>query len=232
MLKSKTYHSFIHMYTLNRQMKHRPIGHVPVHIVYRLAGSLPVSVIQELKRGREALFLQAEAKINALPDQVYKHFADQCLEEIGEGIENLLEKALHEKSNGPYHLKEEKLAKIVIDSWHWLVKEYGLYVYAICVMSNHVHVLLRGPEGESALDPALIMKTHKSFTANQCNKLLGTSGSSFWAPNYFDRDVREGTFTRVVWYILNNPFQAGLVQSWKDWPGTWLHPDFHDLFGG
>jgi len=33
-----------------------------------------------------------------------------------------------------------------------------------------------------------------------------------------------------MWYVLNNPVKAGLVKNWKDWPATYLNPDFDLLF--
>jgi len=32
-----------------------------------------------------------------------------------------------------------------------------------------------------------------------------------------------------VYYILMNPVKAGLVDDWRDWPGTYLSPNFYGL---
>jgi REP element-mobilizing transposase RayT len=218
------------MSTLPRQIKHRPIGLTPVHITIRLKDSLPRKELDRLMQEREALYVAAEKEIDALPNEVFAVVSKRYLQQIAEDFELIFDQALHEKSNGPYHLAKPDVRQVIFDSWHWLAEHHGLYVYAICIMSNHVHILVRGPEGQSPLDPAMIMKGHKSFTSRECAKLLDRVGEAFWEKNYFDRDVREGTFTRVMWYILNNPVSAGLVDHWEDWPGTWLHPDFDDLF--
>ena len=35
---------------------------------------------------------------------------------------------------------------------------------------------------------------------------------------------------RVMWYVVNNPVKAGLVNRWSDWPYTWVHPEYVRLF--
>lgn len=218
------------MKSLPRQIKHRPIGLVPVHITTRLKDSIPRKELDRLFAKRESLFAAAEKEIGALPDEVFEVVAGRKLQQVAEDFELLFDTALHEKSNGPYHLSHPAIRQIVLDSWQWIAENYSVYIYAICVMSNHVHVLVRGLEAQPEVDPALMMKAQKGFTSRACSKILGMKGGAFWEPGYYDRDVRDGTFTRVMWYILNNPVAAGLVEHWTDWPGTWLNPDFDDLF--
>ncbi|MBC6995914.1 transposase [Neolewinella lacunae] len=218
------------MKTLPRQIKHRPIGMVPVHITTRLKGSIPRKELDKLLAKRESLFASAEKEMESVPDEVFEAVASNKLQEVAEEFELLFDASLHEKSNGPYHLKNPAIREIILDSWHWITKHHGVYVYAICVMSNHVHVLVGGVEDKPEVDPARMMKAQKGFTSRVCSEILGTKGKAFWETGYYDRDVRDGTFTQVMWYILNNPVSAGLVEHWADWPGTWLNPDFDDLF--
>lgn len=187
-------------------------------------------ILEEISRQKELLFLNAERDIAALPNEIYEELAPKYLDLIGSGIESLLEDAIHNKSNGPYFLAKERLSKIVIDSWLWIANTHGLFVYAICVMSNHVHVILRGPLAAEPLALAPIIQTHKSFTATMCNRVLDRTGTPFWSKHYFDRDIREGRFSTVMWYVLNNPVKAGLVDHWREWHATWLHPDYTHLF--
>jgi REP element-mobilizing transposase RayT len=117
-----------------------------------------------------------------------------------------------------------------LDSWLFLQNKGLVVVIAICVMGNHVHVILRTPDDTEPVMPGALMQRHKSHTARECNKLLKTINAPFWDSNYHDRVIRKGKFITAVWYVLNNPVKAGLVENWGDWPGTYLNPDYAGLF--
>jgi REP element-mobilizing transposase RayT len=83
------------------------------------------------------------------------------------------------------------------------------------VMPNHVHALLTPAAGWELGE---ILHSWKSYTANECNKLLGRSGD-FWQTETFDRYVRnEKHYYNAIAYIENNPVKAGLVRKPEDWP--------------
>ena len=94
-------------------------------------------------------------------------------------------------------------------------------IYAICVMGNHVHVLLRGFPERRPLKIGQIVGRHKSFTDKQIKRHLALD-DRVWAFNFYDRYVRDGTFQTVLWYILCNPAKAGLVRHWRQWTGTYV----------
>ncbi len=198
------------------KLPHRPFRHIPMHIIYRLKGRVPISVLKQIDTDYD--------------DQSKALLRRTDLADAKKAIyQQLLETALHQKSNGPYHLSDSRTARIVIESWRWLVEQRNIRVYAACVMSNHVHVLASSRDGTD-VEPGSIMKAHKNHTARSCNRVLGTSGKSFWEAGYFDRDVRPGKFSTVMWYILNNPVAAGLVNRWEEWPHTYLNSDYDLLF--
>ena len=128
------------------------------------------------------------------------------------------------------HLRDSKVANIVIDALLNYHRSGEIFLYAVCVMSNHVHLVVGPTDDQESLDLAAFMRLHKGYTAYQVNKILGTTGIAFWERNYFDRVVRNGKFATVMWYVLNNPVKAGLAADWRDWPHTWLNPDFNSLF--
>ena len=198
------------------KLPHRPFRHIPMHIVYRLNGSLPRVIIEQLRQER------ARLRSECGPSAAGKTLAE-------EQFETSLDDALHGQSNGPYHLANPRLASLVLESWQFVAERHTLQLYAVCVMSNHVHVLARSRSGQD-IDAGLVMQQHKSYTASEANKLLGLVGQSFWATSYFDRDVRNGTFDTVMWYVLNNPVSCGLVAHWEDWPWTYLNPEFDLLY--
>ena len=72
--------------------------------------------------------------------------------------------------------------------------------------------------------PALsvVLQNIKKFTAVQSNKLLSRSGK-FWAEESFDTIIRnEKHFYNTIYYIINNPVKAGLVNNWWEWKWTYL----------
>ena len=199
------------------KLPHRPFRHVPMHVIYRLKDSIPRQVLRHLQEdyaAHAASVAYEGDSAEATRRQVY---------------EVLIEDALHETSNGPYHLSDPRIADIVLSSWQWLAANRGIQVHAVCVMGNHVHVLVSSQNG-CVVPAGKIMRDHKSHTGLAANRLLGLGGEPFWEVSYFDRDVRAGTFNTVMWYILNNPVAAGLVDHWEAWPHTYLYPDYDMLF--
>ena len=89
------------------------------------------------------------------------------------------------------------------------------HLLAWAIMPNHVHTLIEVFDGFPLDD---VIHTWKSFTAKQANRLLGRGGR-FWAPDYYDRQVRDDEHLAAVTdYIEQNPVKAGLVRFAEDWP--------------
>ena len=91
-------------------------------------------------------------------------------------------------------------------------ERYSLLAW--CVMPNHVHALI---ETRSGYRLDRIVHSWKSFTAHAASKLLGRI-EPFWAPEYFDRYMRDDThLAATLAYIEDNPVEAGLCRE----PGEW-----------
>jgi len=91
-------------------------------------------------------------------------------------------------------------------------ERYSLLAW--CVMPNHVHGLVV-IHPEHRLDR--IVHSWKSFTAHAANKLLGRT-ESFWAPEYFDRYMRDDAhLAATLAYIEDNPVKAGLCREPSEW---------------
>ena len=185
-------------------------------ITYRLAGSLPLSTIENLKsRYRQAerrLHIQypdLEKRACAKYDLQKKYFAE---------FDDQLDKCLNE----PYWLKEKNIAALVAESLDYLAKMY-FDLWAFCIMPNHVHLLITVFEDAPILYK--ILQKHKKHTAWKGNLILKRSGK-FWTHESYDHIVRNGQeFENIVYYILNNPIKAGFVKKWQDWQWTYLHPE-------
>jgi putative DNA methylase len=119
-----------------------------------------------------------------------------------------------DQGHGKCYLKDERLARIVQNALlHSDGQRYLLHAWV--VMPNHVHTLFTP---QSGFDLSQIAHSWKSFTANECNRILGRS-RQFWQPEPFDRFIRnEQHFENAVRYIENNPVKAGLCDEAEDWP--------------
>ncbi len=100
---------------------------------------------------------------------------------------------------------------------------YKILVHAVCVMSNHVHLVVtdvhaRLPEFGQFLDGVL---------AKALNALHGR-WENFWAPSSYSAvalTTPEDVLEKIA-YTLANPASAGLVERGRQWPGVWSDPRF------
>jgi len=135
------------------------------------------------------------------------------------------------KSKENYFLKNNECAKTVAESLHfWDGKRIELYSY--CVMSNHVHAVLKVfEEDEKGNELFLqdIMESVKKYSAKKCNMILGRTGQ-FWQNETYDRIVRDrGELYRIISYILDNPVKAGLCISRSDWPHSYIKDEYNEF---
>jgi REP element-mobilizing transposase RayT len=94
----------------------------------------------------------------------------------------------------------------VVRKWKWEVLSY-------CLMTNHVHILIRTPE------PNMGRGVHHlhSFYAVEFNKKYGRVGHLFQGRYGSNRIWTPGRFRRAVDYIAENPVTAGLCKDAADW---------------
>ena len=188
--------------------------------------------IEQIKRHRELLLQQLERKIAQTPKRYQAEAERAGRWDIQAKYEMLTDHALHDGQAGPFYLQRPAITKLVLDSWHFLHHTQAVFLCAVCVMGNHVHVVLSNGLGKEDTCFGTIVKRHKTYTSLRANQLLNRTGKPFWEKTYFDRRVRHGKFVRVMWYVLNNPVKSGLVSRWWDWPGTWVHPEYLPMFTG
>ncbi|WP_044085816.1 transposase [Lewinella cohaerens] len=214
----------------NAKIPHQNLGYRPVHLTYRLSGSLPVRVLEDIRLKYEERKRQMETKFKDNPELLRSGLYAHEAFVINARFELDIDEVLHKIKSGPFYLQEPLSAEEVIQSWKFLHDHEDVYLYAVCVMGNHVHAIVRAPNDREEVDIGRVMNRHKAHTARVCNKIIGKTGSPFWEPVYFDRTVRQNRFEQVMWYVLNNPVKVGLVSHWWEWGGTYLNPDFDTLF--
>ncbi|UVK98433.1 transposase [Pseudomonas sp. B21-048] len=97
----------------------------------------------------------------------------------------------------------------------------GVKVYAFCLMTNHVHLLLA--PGDNAAGLGQLMKSLAGRTTRYRNKLEGRSGT-LWESRYKSSLVQTDTYLLACSrYIELNPVRAQMVEHAQDYPWSSLH---------
>ncbi|MEQ1618684.1 MAG: transposase [Terricaulis sp.] len=146
---------------------------------------------------------------DSLPAHVTEGLALLAKAEQRKRVDALLDRGLGERI-----LEKPEVAFIVSSALRHFDGERNR-LHAWCVMPNHVHAMI-APVGGQPL--GAIVKSWKIFTARRINRLLDRDGP-VWAPDYFDRFVRDDNHAAATFdYIEANPVAAGLCPSPADWP--------------
>lgn len=195
---------------------HRNLPHIQPEggtffITSRLAGSLPIEVVEKLNQERELINSELE-KISNQHERVEQAYL------ASRRLFGKWDKALDESNTGIKYLANEQIAKLVADSLHFRDgKVYDLIAY--CIMPNHKHVVFTPLEEteNKYFSLSKIMHSLKRHTARQANLALERTGV-FWQHENYDHFIRdEAELERIVKYILYNPVKANLVKEQTDW---------------
>jgi REP-associated tyrosine transposase len=214
-----------------------PHWYVPgaMHFVtYRLAGTIPASVLHNLRQQRTAHLAEKRpttVTVREHRDNAHKRFFAAY------------DRYLDETQSITWLATPQIAALIRGNLYHHRGSRY--YLLAYCVMPNHVHVLFQ-PQDLALLDGtnlgatrdepderpdagsplAEIMHSLKSYTAHEANQFLRRSGP-FWQRESYDHWVRDDDeLERIVQYIIWNPVKAKLANK----PHEWWFSSAHDRF--
>ncbi len=174
-------------------------------ITFRLADSLPKSVLDRIESERRAIVTTA--------NQLHRNLSADELRKIQQLSTPIIEQYL-DSGAGACHLRNPIIAQDLANTLcHFEEKRYRLLAW--CIMPNHVHVVARLFPGQSL---AAVVHSWKSFSAKRANRILGLHGT-FWQREYYDHLIRsEEEFERAVRYVAENPAKAKL----KNWPWVWV----------
>ena len=204
----------------NRLPHIAPLG-ATFFVTFRLADSLPITVIQSLKAEFEQKCQQLKKE---KPPNLQARIRDERKRYFGK-----FDHQLDTLRYGNCYLNQPEIAQIVAQKLHEFDKvHYNLHAY--CIMPNHVHVLLDTSQQliieeeifeEDAAPQYVqlhdIMRLIKGGSARFANVALGRKGT-FWMKDSYDHYVRnEKEWGNIITYILNNPVNAGLVNDWQEW---------------
>lgn len=90
---------------------------------------------------------------------------------------------------------------------------YGLELWAFCLMTNHVHLLLRSPT--AAALGRTIGVVHGRY-AQRINRRQSWSGH-LWANRFYSHPIEGGSLPVAARYIERNPVRAGMVGRAEDY---------------
>ncbi len=174
-------------------------------ITFRLADSLPKSVLDRITSEREAIVKTAT--------QLHRDLSSDERRKIQRLSTPIVEKFL-DSGTGACHLRNPAIAEELANTLcHFDDQRYRLFAW--CVMPNHVHVVVRLLPGETL---ATVVHSWKSLTAKRANAILGKQGT-FSQREYYDDLIRnEDEHERAVNYVADNPVKAKL----KDWKWVWV----------
>ncbi len=178
-------------------------------VTFRLVDSIPQAVIHRYlgeKKQWQDLERLAQSKGDKALANDARNRQIECYQEI-------VEKSL-EEGHGPDWLRNPEIAEMISNAlMHFDGERYDLLTW--CVMSNHVHAIVR-PLGDHALSD--ILQSWKSYSAKQANRILQRQGS-FWQQESYDHLIRGmDDFCNQRAYILRHK---------TDWKG-----DFKEEGGG
>ncbi len=99
----------------------------------------------------------------------------------------------------------------------YAARRHGVLLHALCVMSNHIHMVVTDVRGEL---PGF-MEWFNGYVARSLNRHYQRS-ENFFSPGSYSRVEpvhREDVLDKMA-YTLANPVAAGLVSHGADWPGV------------
>ncbi|WRQ31308.1 transposase [Hymenobacter sp. GOD-10R] len=188
-----------------RNLPHRLPPGVNLFITFRLAGSLPRAVLDNLRTEWEQLDKQHSMEDSYARQKRYFGRFDKLLDQA---------------SIGPTWLDEPTVAGVVAEALHYY-DDCGYHLVCYCIMPNHVHLVATLPD--ASLPLLRTLQSIKSYSATKCNALLGRSGQ-FWQRESYDHLIRDaGEMERIISYVLENPVKARLTDDWQLWPHTYWH---------
>jgi putative transposase len=125
--------------------------------------------------------------------------------------------------------------EVIVDALNYCIKNKGMKVHAWCLMSSHLHLIASARDGYRLSD---IIRDFKKFTAKEVIRLIKEQPESrrefllnafeeegladkritqykFWKPDNHAIELvpwETNKMDQKLWYIHNNPVEAGLVQ--------------------
>jgi len=116
-----------------------------------------------------------------------------------------------------FFLRPSKLvAQVVLYCLAYAVRESGVQIHDIVVMSNHLHIVLTDPHGKLS-----VFMHHFDRNIANCLNLHYKRHENFWKAEQFSSvELPSGAdiYDKII-YALANPVAAACVKHTSQWPG-------------
>jgi putative transposase len=194
-----------------RNLPHWDVPGATYFVTSCLAGSLPAAGLAELRRYQDEL--DRRPRPEGLTDDEWERRRQKLV--FARRDEWL------DRQPAVCHLANPSLATLIQTSLMHFA-EVRCDVFAFVVMPSHFHWVFRPTDEYSrqlgtGQPRARLMQSVKTFTARECNKRLGRSGT-FWQDESYDHWIRDlDELERVIRYVEYNPVKAGMCQRPEDW---------------
>ena len=130
-----------------------------------------------------------------------------------------------ESRTGVYHVMLRGINRQIIfeddedyQKFLWTIKDTkeksGYEIYAYCLMSNHIHLLLK----EATEDLGIVFRRIGARYVYWYNLKYNRRGHLFQARYKSETVETDSYFLTVLRYIHQNPYKAGIVQKIADYP--------------
>ncbi len=107
---------------------------------------------------------------------------------------------------------------MVLPIWIEAAKSTGVRLWGLCIMPDHLHVLVQLIEGNRTVSEYI--RVAKGRT---CAALRGRVEFA-WQKKFNDHVLRDNEDPmKSLRYLLDNPVRKGLVEEWQAWP--WQYVD-------
>jgi putative transposase len=110
---------------------------------------------------------------------------------------------------------EADVVKSAVEQFERTAHEKHFAILAYCVMPDHVHLVVEGTSEDSDLRGFESMaKQNSAYALWKCHRRQDVSQEGF-----HDWVIRpDQSIMDVIFYVLNNPVRAGLVDRWDKYP--------------
>jgi len=205
-------------------------------VTFRLADSLPRSVLESMQRtleaarsSRDATEENRTAKMAVLPGALSAQLrntgvppvslvAPPSWRSVERGKHQRVLEDYLDRGAGACYLKQPEIAEVVAQALRAFHGRRNRLL-AWCIMPNHVHVVF---QPNAPFDLRQILHSWKSYSGLRANTLLKRTGR-FWQREYYDHLIRDGQeLGRAIRYTVENPIKARL----RNWPWVFVAKDW------
>ena len=115
--------------------------------------------------------------------------------------------------------QDEEDKRVYMDYFQDYCIEFGLKVFAWCLMDNHVHFIVEPLKSDSMAN--VFKLTHMRYS-HYFNKKLGAKGH-LWQGRFFSCPLDGDHLYEAIRYVELNPLRANMVYSLNEyyWSSSW-----------